>query len=178
MELNSQLILSAPLKQMYEIERKKAMKQITSALLSILLIISLVSFTNAKTIENHEVYTTEYYDDGSYGITTITIVSSKAFNSTKTASKSYNHYSASNVLLWTITLTATFTYNGSTASCTNATPSYTMYATTWSVTKSNATYSGNTATGNFTVKRYNMFIPVETVNKTLTLTCSPSGVIT
>ena len=34
------------------------------------------------------------------------------------------------------------------------------------------------ATGEFTVKRYNLGIPVETVNKTLTLTCSPSGTVT
>lgn len=161
------------------------MKRSISIILSLILFLSFTVIANGQTnTETNLVVKMEYYSDGSYGITRLITDAIcpadkvMSFRSTITKSKVYDHYSANNVLLWEVKLTASFTYNGSTASCTNATPSYTMYATTWSVTKSNATYSGNTATGNFTVKRYNMFIPVETVNKTLTLTCSPSGVVT
>ena len=124
------------------------------------------------------VHSTEYYADGSYCVTIITVYPEKAPGSSVTTSKSSSYYNASNVLQWTVTLTAAFTYNGSTANCTNASPSSVVYNTVWKVTKAKATYSGNTATGNFTIKRYNLLIPVETINKTLTLTCSPSGVVT
>jgi len=177
--LRNRQFLSVEARKQTHKERESKMKRLLSVLLSLLIISSLFSFASAQTVENaYTSSTTEYYPDGSYGITTITVMPSKAFGASVTSSKSYHHYSASNVLLWTVKLTATFTYNGSTASCTNATPSYTVYSSVWKVKKAQASYSGNTATGEFTVKRYNLGIPVETVNKTLTLTCSPSGTVT
>lgn len=160
------------------------MKKVFAIILSMLMMFSLCSFAFAKrddTIVNSSV---EVYADGSYGITTIKeyVVdmpdSAKVSNAAKSGSTSYSYYTSSNVLLWKVTLNATFTYNGTTATCTSATPSYTVYNSSWKVTKSTASHSGNTATGSFTAKRYTLGIPVETVNKTLTLTCSPNGTIT
>lgn len=159
------------------------MKKALSIILSILFIISLGSFAYAETGDSIVCSFVDVYSDGSFGVTTITeniavsTASAKAFNATKSGSISYSFYGASNVLLWKVTLAATFSYNGSTATCTSATPSYTVYNSSWKVTKSTASRSGNTATGIFTAKRYTLGIPVETVNKTLTLTCSPSGVL-
>lgn len=159
------------------------MKKTLSIILSLLLMIFLCSLSFAETTD-HIVSSTVYvYSDGSYGVTTITesrddfIVSTNALKATKLGSISYSHYNASNVLLWKVTLDATFSYNGSTATCISATPSYTIYNSLWKVTKATASHSGNTATGSFTAKRYTLGIPVETINKTLTLTCSPNGTI-
>lgn len=49
--------------------------------------------------------------------------------------------------------------------------------TKWKITSATASKSGNKATGDVTAKRYVLGIPVETVEKTITLTCSASGVI-
>ena len=119
--------------------------------------------------------TIEYFPDGSYGITEIVEYSDKAVTGTKTSSKNYKYYNSSNELLWKVTLTATFTYNGSTSSCTSASPGHTVYNSNWKVKTATASYSGNTATGNYTVKRYALLVPVETVNKTLTLKCDKNG---
>ena len=159
-------------------ERMLIMKRSISLFLAMSLMFSLFAIANGRSLNEEDslILAVEYYPDGSYSITRL--ISETASRATITKSKVFDFYSASSVLLWQVKLTATFTYNGSTASCTNATPSYTVYNTAWKVKKATASYSGNTATGSFTVKRYNLGIPVETINKTLTLTCSPSGVVT
>ena len=150
--------------------------------LCLFLIIIIVSFSFASVCGaiNGEVISesVEYYPDGSYGITETIEYSAKATYGSKTASKNYKHYNASNELVWMVKLTASFTYNGSTSSCTSATPSYTEYVSTWKVKTATASHSGNTATGNYTAKRYTLLIPVETVNKTLTLKCDKNGNVT
>lgn len=124
----------------------------------------------------------EHYADGSYGVITLKDVSvvtgGDASRGTVSKTKSYKYYNSSNEHVWTVSLTATFSYTGSSATCTSATPSHTIYNSNWKVTNETASISGNSATGNFTVKRYVLLIPVETVNKTLTLTCSNTGVVT
>ena len=118
----------------------------------------------------------EVYEDGSYGV--ITVVEFPMKNrSTKTGHKSYEYYNSSNVKQWTIYLNATFTYTGTSATCTSATPSYTINNNSWSVTKAESRYSGAKATGEYTVKKYTAGVVTQTVNKILTLTCSASGVL-
>ena len=114
----------------------------------------------------------ETYEDGSYGVVTVTEFQSET-RATKNGQKKYEYYNSSNVKQWTVYLNASFTYTGSSATCTSATPSYSINNNTWSVTKALASRSGATATGTFTVKQYGIF----TVDKTLTLTCSASGVL-
>ena len=118
----------------------------------------------------------EYYDDGSYSVITIEPVSSAKGTVSKTKNSKY--YNSNDVLQWKATLTASFTYNGSTASCTSASASYTIYKDSWSNTLSTASKSGATATGNFTFKHYVLGICTKTVNKTLTLTCDKNGKVT
>ena len=118
----------------------------------------------------------ETYDDGSYGVITITVVTDPSKASTS-GQKSYDYYNSNNVLQWSIYLKGTFTYTGSSATCTSASTSYSINNNSWSVTKAQASRSGATATGEFTVKKYTLGVPTQTVNKTLTLTCSPTGVL-
>lgn len=120
--------------------------------------------------------TIEYFEDGSYLITQSEISVTPFAASTKSHTKSANYYDANGDLAWKVSLTGTFTYTGSSATCTKATKSYKIYDDRWKVTSSGASKSGNKATGNFTVKRYLGSIPIKTVNKTLTITCSKTGV--
>lgn len=119
----------------------------------------------------------EYFEDGSYIVTELETSGISTFAaSTKNYSKSASYYNSDNEKEWTITLSGTFSYTGSSATCTKATKSYSIYNDNWKVTSSSASKSGNKATGNFTVKRYLAGIPIRTVNKSLTITCSKTGV--
>lgn len=121
----------------------------------------------------------EYFEDGSYGITTYEIqVASVLTKGTVSKIKSYTYYDSNDVKQWKVSITGSFSYTGSSATCTSSSTTYTIYDAKWKVTKSQASKSGRTATGEFTVKKYLLGIPTQTVNKTLTLSCSNSGNIT
>ena len=121
----------------------------------------------------------EFFEDGSYIITVIetnrTLLVPLS-NITKTKTEYY--YDSNHNLDWKASLTASFTYNGTTSSCTNASIGYHIYDSDWRLTSSNCSKSGATATGNFTFKHYVLLIPNKTINKTLTLTCDKNGNVT
>lgn len=153
------------------------MKKIVSFILSLSLLFDcFVIFSSAK---NTSYIDKEYFDDGSYGI--ISFESSFSFLETKgttSKTKKYSYYDNNGYLCWYVTLTGVFTYNGTTANCSEASIAYHIYKNSWSLTSSNRSRSGATATGSFTFKNYVLGVPVKTINKTLTLTCSPNGTIT
>lgn len=119
----------------------------------------------------------EYFEDGSYIVTEITTSSITTMaTKTTTQSKSSHYYNSSNNKEWTITLTGTFNYTGSSATCTKAVTSYKIYNDDWKVTSAVPSKSGNEAIGKFTVKKYALGIPVKTVNWTINLHCNNYGV--
>lgn len=121
----------------------------------------------------------EFFEDGSYAVIVIqkeTPLLAKSGSVTET--KTYKYYDNNHSLDWTASITASFTYNGVTASCTSVSKSTTIYDTSWKCTASSCSKSGATATGSFTFKYYLLGVPVKTINKTLTLTCDPNGNIT
>lgn len=152
------------------------MKRMTTVLLAMLMLIVMCP-TNAFAGETAADKYVEYFEDGSYIVTELETSGISTFAaSTKNYSKSASYYNSDNEKEWTITLSGTFSYTGSSATCTKATKSYKIYDDRWKVTSSSASKSGNKATGNFTVKRYLAGIPIRTVNKSLTITCSKTGV--
>ena len=89
-----------------------------------------------------------YYEDGSYAVVvmkeenTVTRATNR-----KTGSKAYKYYTADDELVWTVTLNATFSYNGSSATCTSVNSlNVTIYDDSWSTYSKSSTKSGNTAT--------------------------------
>ncbi|MDE5963782.1 MAG: hypothetical protein K2G65_00065 [Eubacterium sp.] len=153
------------------------MKKIIS-LLSVILMIAVLCPNTA--LANDEIVTDsyiEYFDDGSYIVTRITESTITTFAAkTVSKSKSADYYESDNTKAWTVTLNATFSYTGSSATCTSAKTSYTIYNDKWKVTSAAPSKSGNKATGAFTVKKYTLGLPIKTVNKTLTIPCSNTGV--
>lgn len=153
------------------------MKKIIS-LLSVILMIAVLcpntAFANDEIVTETNV---EYFDDGSYIVTELTESTITTF-ATKTVSKSKSshYYESDNSKAWTVVLSATFNYTGSSATCTSAKTSYTIYNDAWKVTSAVPSKSGNKATGTFTVKKYVLGVPIKTVNRTLTITCSNTGV--
>ena len=99
---------------------------------------------------NETITDIEYFDDGSYGVTTEKYAYSLlATSNTITKTKRYKHYDSNNNLDWEASITATFSYNGVTASCTSVSKSHTIYDSSWKLTSSSASKNGATATGGF-----------------------------
>lgn len=124
------------------------------------------------------------YADGSYMIVTIaegpetyapTVVGTNAVAATKSGSKTYTHYNSSGTLLWSATLTAAFSYNGSTASCTSANCTVSISNNAWVVISKSCTRSGNTATANVTMGRQAAGITIQIIPITITLSCDANG---
>ena len=97
--------------------------------------------------------------------------------STKTGSKTAVLYNSSDEKLVTLKLTGTFSYTGSSATCTSASTSYTIHEDSWSVTSAIASKSGRQAIGNFTSKHYMLGIPIQTRETTITISCSNTGTL-
>lgn len=168
------------------------MKKIISAIVLLTMMIFPLS-TNAFAangnapillVDNQSI---EYYEDGSYSIITVSAENSAinapsqnasaAVTQTITGSKSSSYYSSNDELQWTVTLRGTFSYNGSSATCTQSTVSSVIYDSNWKVTSAVASKSGATAIGDFVVKYYTLLVPIKTINVHLTITCSANGTL-
>ncbi|MBQ6075475.1 MAG: hypothetical protein IJK86_04895 [Lachnospiraceae bacterium] len=95
-------------------------------------------------------------------------------NSNVTGTK-HADFAKDGILLWRVTLTASFDYNGVSATCTTANSVTQVYQGNWSESSNNTYPSGNTAVAYVTVVRKVLFIVVETQNVTLSITCDGNG---
>ncbi|MCM1115127.1 MAG: hypothetical protein NC397_06475 [Clostridium sp.] len=153
------------------------MKRLFILLLTIIMILAMFPTTalgNDRIVTETDV---EYFEDGSYIVTEITsnVISTMATKTT-TKSKSLIYYDSNDNKEWRIVVTGTFNYTGSSANCTKSVTSYNIYNDRWKVTSAVSSKKGNKANGDFTVKRYSLGIPVKTVNKLITISCSNTGV--
>lgn len=82
--------------------------------------------------------TVEYLEDGSYIVTTITETSRGARSSSKSGSKSTHYYNSKDEEQWVATIHGTFSYDGYSATCTNAYTSYTIYNSAWKLNSSSS----------------------------------------
>ncbi len=152
------------------------MKKLIMILTCLLLFTICSPVYGAEQIESSEI---EYLDDGSYFETVITTesnsgmttLSSKSVTKTKTS-----YYKNSNgTILWYVKVTGTFTYGNGSSKCTSSSVTADSKSGAWEITSKSASKSGNKATAKATAKRYYGGSVAETKNKTVTLTCSPSG---
>lgn len=129
---------------------------------------------NNTTFSNIE---TEYFHDGSYAvIETIAeepTISAFATTKTKSASRVYTYYNASDEKAWDFTLKGTFSYDGSSSKATAVSTSYNTYISGWKCSSKESSKSGATVTGTAKFK-YNYIL---TKNITLGMKCSASGTI-
>lgn len=149
-----------------------------SIILSLAVLVSCFSMPVYAAGENNVASTSiEYFDDGSYMVITITEEASNSRASTKTASKKASYKNSDGDVLWTYTITGTFTYTGSSSTCTAVSDSYTIYNDRWHMDSHSTWKSGNTAYGTVTMKRKVLGITIKTVSHDLQLTCSATGVL-
>lgn len=148
----------------------------------ILLFSSLFIFASTFSVKASEIQSInstdiiETFDDGSYieSFTEENIITSfSRSSSTKSAQRTYTYKSSSGKILWTITVTGTFTYNGSSSSCTKASVSTTCPSSTFKLASKKATKHNSTATASF--KQYNDSVYLRTVTHSVSISCDKNG---
>ena len=155
----------------------KLMKRVLSFFILFCFLFNICSlFCSA---DNKNMNDIEYFEDGSYAITSIIVNHSllSASNSI-TRTKKYEFFDSTNQLCWAAFLTASFTYNGTTSSCTGASCDVTIYNNSWSTKSVNAYTSGYSAIAEVTIIRKLLFITVETKSFSITLSCDRYGNLT
>lgn len=119
----------------------------------------------------------EYLDNGDYLIYTIEDDASQNFQPfSKTVTKSkYARYYHNNSVQWYVKVTGTFTYGSGTSKCTSSSVSAKSNVNIWKITSSSSGKSKNTASATATAKHYYNNSVVDTVTRTVRLTCSSTG---
>lgn len=142
-----------------------------SIFLVALIIVSILSINVSATQLEEGVIALE---DGGYLVVCIEDVSQRAVN-TRVANKYYRYYDSSDNLEWEAKLNASFTYDGTTSTCTSANCTVTIYENPWYEISKSTTRSGNTATTVLTMGRKFLGITVTKPQFTITLTCDKDG---
>lgn len=148
-------------------------------LLSLMVLCGVLSYTNtfAKDVYNSSFYskTTVLHEDGYIVAEIITntpnSIAPHSVSKFKTATKKLSYYTSSNKLLWTIHLSGTFSYNGSSSSCTKASCSISNLNSNWSVKSKSVTSSKNIARAKITMHQKGG----GNLSKELTLACDKNG---
>ncbi len=135
-------------------------------LVAICLVLGIINLTNTYIKAN------EYY----YEETIEVIETSNArATSTKTGKKTGSYKTSSGKVLWSVSVTGTFTYNGSTSSCTKASVSTINNSENWKLSDVTSSKSGNTAVASVKAKCYLNGDLISSTSKTVKLTCDKNG---
>lgn len=157
---------------------KKFMKIISSFLFTFTLIFSSVSVEAADSVLSTY---TEYFENGdSFEITVIQHNDEyllRANSKTKSASKVGKYRDSNGTVLWSVTVTRTFSYNSSTSKCTASKVSASSNNSNWRIASKNSSRSGNTASATATANLYKGSKIIKTATKTVTLSCSKNGTL-
>lgn len=138
----------------------------------------ILLFSMAGTVFASDNTTTEiiYLEDGGYLIIETVQIMSRSVDTTSGFTRiTYND--EDDVTRWRAILTGTFTYDGTTATCTESSVTTYVYASNWYEVSKSAGKSGDTATGSVTMGRTVLGITVAKETYSLTLTCSPNGTL-
>lgn len=131
--------------------------------------------TAMATYETHS--TIEYFEDGSYLVTTIKqSPAARSTTYTKVGEKIVDYYDSDNNLQWTYKLIGTFNVvEGISAVCTESTYSSEIYKNGWSLTAHNNYTSNNIAYGTATYKKKVLFITTHTQDINGSIGCDIYG---
>lgn len=143
------------------------MKRVVSVLMLVFFLFSALPVAGAAEAVSEERIE---LGDGYYLIAE-TFQSGARASKSVSGSKPYTCYDSAGTALWKVTLYGTFTYTGSSATCTASSISTTIYDSSWSTGSKSASKSGNKATGSATMKKST----VKSVPVSLSLSCSASG---
>lgn len=117
---------------------------------------------------------TVYFDDGSYMTVEIITRGTRASGSTS-GSKPYTYYDSTGSAQWKATISGSFTYNGSSATCTSSSVDVTIYDSAWYTISKSASKSGNAASASVTMGEKRGGVTVNRVPVSLSLSCDRTG---
>lgn len=135
-----------------------------------------VSFTSCFAQSASEIVDIEYFEDGSYGVTTECDVNNGiSYFSENSVSKkaTYTYYTNSGTKCWEFSLIGVFSYDGSSARATSSSTGYRIYLDSWTCDSRTSSKSGATVRGTGVFKK-----GAATVTKNLGLKCSATGTVT
>lgn len=143
------------------------MKKFFAIVLSVLTLSTISLNVNAT---NHE-----SKDTSGYHFETKIIVTNST-RSNRSGMKVVTYKNGDNPL-WSISITASFTYNGVTSTCISATPDASVVNTNWRKDSLSSSYSGNSATATGTFSCFAGSIYVGSITRDVTLSCDKDGVL-
>lgn len=153
-------------------------------ILSLLISVMLLQTFNTNRIASASVLnnlTTEV-NTGCYWETVIEDVPSESFilpltaDKTITKTKTSTYKNSKGVALWAVSITATFSYNGSTSKCINCYDKAVAYGKSWSIKSSSCSKSGNSATA-YAVATHSNGNKSEDYSETVIIKCNKNGII-
>ena len=168
------------------------MKKFLSTVLTIMIFALVIrtEYVNASTLEPISLTSDtqseiEMLEDGCYLETVIedepnfnTEYSTYATTKYITKTKTTYMKNSSGSVLWSVSIKATFSYDGSTAKCTSCSHSTTCPAKTWSIKSSSSSKYGSAAAATATAVHKDPATGLSSnLTKTVTIKCSPTGVV-
>lgn len=151
------------------------MRKLSASFLTAMLILTIFPICNVYASESVSQLEIIYYDDGSYLEIVIEDVPTSRASTTKTKSKSYIYHKSDDTSAWKLTATGTFTYNGSSASCTESNCTVAIYDSKWSVLSKSATKSKNVAYGTAVMENKILATSASCKTYKIALTCDANG---
>jgi hypothetical protein len=94
--------------------------------------------------------------------------------SSKSAKKTVNYKNGATTM-WAVSVHGTFTYNGSTSTCTASSVTAQSFNANWKIASKQSSKSGSTAIANAVGKRYNSGAEVQSVSREVRLSCNKNG---
>lgn len=116
-----------------------------------------------------------YFADGSTIEVSQREVPSFRASGSKNGAKDYTFKDSSGNVEWIYTILASFTYNGSSATCTNVWDNVTIKEGNWKKYSASFSRSGNMGYSHFVMKRYMLGIPMQTVEDNASIGCNANG---
>lgn len=154
------------------IERSTMMKRMISLALTCILLIGALPLQGlAADAVCSEII---HLEDGTYLEITMACVEARA-SGTKSGKKIVHNRNADDSLNWTATLSASFTYNGSSSVCTRASCTVEIFDTEWYEISNATTRSGNTATAELKMGHKFLGITIAKPTYTIKLSCDKDG---
>ena len=113
-------------------------------------------------------------DDGGFIVVSISSMDGRSLV-TKNGSKSYTYYANDGTMSWKAVLSGTFTYDGTSSTCTQSSCAVTIYESSWYTVYKTAGKSGNQATGEVIMGRKLLGVTVDSITISFDLTCDANG---
>ena len=151
---------------------KKTFKHIITIFSFLLIFITNISIANATVLSNfnNDYYLETVITDANPAFSFSTLQSN---SHTITKTKTTNIKNTNGAILWSVSITATFTYDGSTSRCISCSPSAETYSSSWTIQSTSSSKSGNSATAIATAN----YASLKNYTQSVTISCSKNGTV-